>query len=103
MVLATKRETYRDEYGEGHTNMLETAVTCHINKFFEIKVAMKYNTKFMHNVRRCDAMNKDGRSEEMSKFSALSGCVYNNELCFVYIEFKSIVCHPSTYITETVT
>jgi len=46
-------------------------------------------------------MIKDGRREEMNKFAALSGCTYNNEICFVCIEIKSIVCHPARYITET--
>ena len=48
-------------------------------------------------------MIKDGRREEMSRFAALSGCIYNSEIQFVYIESKPIVCHLATYITEAVT
>ena len=48
-------------------------------------------------------MIKDGRREEMSKFSALSGCTYNDEIWFVRIDPKSIVCHPARDISETVT
>jgi len=33
-------------------------------------------------------MTKDVRREEMSKFAALSGCSYNDEICFVGIEPK---------------
>ena len=57
----------------------------------------------MYSVWWCDAMIKDGRQEETCKFAALSGCTYNNEICFVCIEPKSIVCHPARDITETVT
>jgi len=39
----------------------------------------------------------------MSKFVVLSGCPYNDEICFVDIEPKFIVCHPVRDITETVT
>ena len=48
-------------------------------------------------------MTKGVSREEMSKFSALSGCTYNDEICFVGIEPKFLVCHPAIYITETVT
>ena len=49
-------------------------------------------------------MIKDGRREETSKFAALSGCIYNDEICIFFgIETKFIVCHPARYITETVT
>jgi len=48
-------------------------------------------------------MIKDVRREEMSKFSALSGCTYNDEICFVGIEPKLMFCHPARDITETVT
>ena len=48
-------------------------------------------------------MIKDGCRGEMSKFAALSGCTYCNEICFVCIEPKFIVCHPARDITETVT
>jgi len=37
-------------------------------------------------------MTKDVRREEISKFSALSGCTYNDEICFVGIEPQFIVC-----------
>ena len=40
--------------------------------------------------------------EETSKFTALSGCTYNDEICFVGSEPNVIVCHPARYITETV-
>ena len=46
-------------------------------------------------------MTKDVRREVMSKFAALSGCTYNDEICFVGIEPKFIACHSD--ITETVT
>jgi hypothetical protein len=48
-------------------------------------------------------MTKDICREETSKFAALSGCTYNDEICFVGIEHKSIVSHPTRVITETVT
>jgi len=48
-------------------------------------------------------MIKDIRREEMSKFAELSGCTYNDEICFVSIEPKSIVYHPAIDIAETVT
>ena len=48
-------------------------------------------------------MTKDARTEETSKFAALSGCTYNDEICFVGIELNFIVCHPARDITETVT
>jgi len=38
----------------------------------------------------------------MSKFAALSGCTYNDEICFVDIESNFIVCHPDSAITEKV-
>ena len=47
-------------------------------------------------------MTKDVRREEMSKVDALFRCDNNNEICFVGIEPKFIVCHPARYITETV-
>ena len=37
------------------------------------------------------------------KFAALSGCTYNDEICFVGIEPKFIVCHPASDIIEIVT
>jgi len=39
----------------------------------------------------------------MRKFAALSGCTYNDEICFIGVELMSIVCLPSRDITETVT
>ena len=33
-------------------------------------------------------MTKDVRREETSKFAALSGCTYDDEICFVGIEPK---------------
>ena len=44
----------------------------------------------------------DDHMEEMSKFAALSGCTNNNEIYFVDIEPKSIVCHPARDIIQTV-
>jgi len=35
-------------------------------------------------------MTKDGRREETNKFAAFSGYTYNDEICFVVIEPKSI-------------
>ena len=46
-------------------------------------------------------MTNDASREETSKFVALSGCTYNDEICFVGTEL--IVCHPVRDITETVT
>ena len=48
-------------------------------------------------------MIKDVRREETSKFPALFGCTCNDEICFVGIEPKFIVCHLARDITETVT
>ena len=36
-------------------------------------------------------MTNDVCREEMSKFAALSGCTYNNGICFVGIEPKCII------------
>ena len=69
----------------------------------EIKMTIKCNTKITYSVYRCDAMNKGVRMEKISKFAALSGCTYNDEICFVDIESKFIVCHPARDVTETVT
>jgi len=85
------------------TNMLEAGVTCQRNMFSEIKIAIKCNTKITYSVWWCDPMTKDVRREEMSKFAVLSGCNYNDEISFVGIEPKFIVCHPARDITETVT
>ena len=49
----------------------------------------------------CNAIIKEGRRKETSKFTALSWCTYNIEICFVHIEPNSIVCHPTRDITET--
>jgi len=43
------------------------------------------------------------RTEEINKFVALSGCTYNDEICFVGIRPKFIVCYPVSDTTETVT
>jgi len=48
-------------------------------------------------------MIKDVRREERSRFDALSGCTYNDEICFVGIEPKPTVCHPARDTTETAT
>ena len=45
-------------------------------------------------------MTRGGSKKETRKFSGLSGCIYNDEICFVGIEF--IVCYPARDITETV-
>ena len=45
----------------------------------------------------------DVRREETSKFAALFGCTNTNEICFLGIEPKSIVCHPARDITEIIT
>ena len=50
-----------------------------------------------------DAMIKDGRREETSNFAALFWYTYNDEICFVGIRPKFIVCPPARDITETVT
>jgi len=73
------------------TNMI--GVTCQRNMFSEIKIAIKRDTKITYSVW-CDAMIKDVRRKETSTFAALSVCTYNDEICFVGIEPKSIVCHP---------
>jgi len=41
-----------------------------------------------------DAMTKDYHKEERSKFTQLSECTSNDEIWFVGIEPKYIVCHP---------
>ena len=48
-------------------------------------------------------MTKDVRREEINKVPALSACAYNDEICFVDIEPKFIVCHPARDITKTIT
>ena len=40
-------------------------------------------------------MITNGRREETSNFAALFGCTNNNEICFVRIEPKNVVCHPA--------
>jgi len=70
------------------TNMVEAAATCQRNLFSEIKIAIKCNTNITYSVWWCDAMTKDVRREEMSKFAALP---------------KFIVYHPAWYNTVTVT
>jgi len=67
-------------------NMLDTGALCHRNMFSEIKMAIKRNTNITYSVWWCDAMTKDVRREEMSKFAALSGCTYHDEISFVVIE-----------------
>jgi len=62
--------------------------------FSEIKIGIKSNTKNTYNVWWCDATVKERRREETSKFAALSECTNNDEVCFVRIEPKSIVCNP---------
>ena len=64
---------------------------------------IKCNTKITYSVCWCGAMTKDVRREETNTFAALSGCTYNDEICFVGIEPKFIVCHPARDIAETVT
>ena len=70
--------------------------------YSDFKISIKCNTKITYIVRRCDAMTKDVPREETSKFAALSGCTYNNEICFVGIEPKYIVYDPARDITEAV-
>jgi len=38
-------------------------------------------------------MTKNVSREEMSMFAGFSQCTYNDEICFVGIEPKFIVCH----------
>ena len=71
------------------TIMIETAVICQRNMLFEIKIIIRLSPRLC---TVSDAMIKDGCGEETSKFSALSGCTYNNEICFVCIELKSSSC-----------
>jgi len=47
-------------------------------------------------------MIKDGRRKETSKFDALFGFTYDDEICFVRVEPNSIVYHPARDITESV-
>ena len=84
-------------------NMIEVGVTSQRNIFSEIKIVIKCNIKIMYKVWWCDAMTNDVHREETSKSAALSGCTYNDEICFVRTEPKFIVCHPARDITETVT
>ena len=60
------------------TNMIEAGATFQRNMFSEIKMAIKCNTNIMYSVWCCDAMIKDVRREEISKFAALFGCTYND-------------------------
>jgi len=69
--------------------------------FSEIKIPTTCNTKIAYNVWLCDAMTMNVRREEMSKFAALSGCTYNDEICFVGIEPKFIVRYSARDIAET--
>jgi hypothetical protein len=48
-------------------------------------------------------MIKDRHREETSKFAALFGCTYNDEIYFVGVEPKLIVSRPSSDINEAVT
>jgi len=66
----------------------------------EKKIAIKLKPKLC---KMCDGMITVGRKEKTSKFAALSGCTYNDEICFVGIEPKSNVCHPARDLDETVT
>ena len=68
--------------------------------FSEIKISIKCNTKIMYIVWSCDFMTKDVRREEKNKFAALSGCIYNDEICFIGIEPTFVVCHLTRDITE---
>jgi len=43
-------------------------------------------------------MTKDVRREEMSKFAALPGCTYNDEICFVGIEPIFLFLLTETYL-----
>jgi len=36
----------------------------------------------------CDAKTKDVRKGEMSKFAALSGCAYNDEICLLALNLR---------------
>jgi len=78
-------------------NMIEVGVTCQRNMFSEIKITIKCNTKITDNVWWCDTMTKVVCREEMSNFAVLSRCTYNDEICFVGIDPKFIVCHPARY------
>ena len=49
----------------------------------------------MYNVCWCDAMTKDVRREETSKFAALSECTNNDEICFVMQHDTSLRQSPS--------
>jgi len=63
--------------------MIEAGTTCQRNMFSEIKINIKCNTKITYSVRWSDAMIKDVRREEINKCAVLSGCTYNDEICFV--------------------
>jgi len=69
------------------TNMIEAGAKFQRNMFSEIKIPIECNTD----------------REEMSKFAVLSGCTYNDEICFVGIAPKFIICHLVKDISETVT
>jgi len=71
--------------------MIEAAETCQRNMFSKLK-SLSNVTLRLRIVS--DGVIRDGRREEASKFAALSGCTYNDEICFVGFELKSIVCHP---------
>ena len=80
------------------TNIVE-AETGQRNRFPKIKITIDCNTKITYSVWWYDAMIKDGYREETSLFALLYGCTYNDEICFIPIEPKSIVYHSARDIT----
>ena len=47
-------------------------------------------------------MNKDELREETSKFSALSGCIYNDEICFLGMKPSLLfVIHPEISLRQS--
>ena len=71
-------------------NKVNVVEPCQRNKFSEIEIAIKCNTKIKYILWWCDAMPMDGYKEETSKFATLSGCTYNNAIYYVFIEPRSI-------------
>jgi len=84
------------------TSMIEAGETCQRNMFSEINIAMKSNTNITYRVWWCDAMNKDGRRAETSKFAAWSGCSSNNEICFGALSLSILlVIHPTISLRQS--
>jgi len=82
-------------------NTVEAIATNQRNMFLKLKLISDVSPRLrtMSDVVMLWLMM--GVTKETNKFAALSGCINDNQICFVCIEDKSIVCHPARDITET--